>query len=109
MTNELTQAIEKGEIPRPPEPVKTKKELKETQKKEREELKKKEKENAERVRTEQQRRKVILKKYKGILKSYYDTTEFKEPIGILLRRTGRAEFHEDLSTSRTRSIIRRRR
>lgn len=85
------------QVPLPPE--KTKQQIKEEDKKKKIELKKAKEEEKRRVRTEQDRRRVILKKYKGIIKKYYETTQFKEPLGILLRRTGRAEFHEDLSTS----------
>lgn len=43
------------------------------------------------------KRKTILKKFKGIVKEHEKTADFKEPIAILLRRTGRAEWYEDVT------------
>jgi hypothetical protein len=40
------------------------------------------------------KRKIIFKKYKKLFRSYFETANFEEPVMILMRRTGKAEFFE---------------
>ena len=41
-----------------------------------------------------------LKKYKGYIKKYYETANFKEPVVMLIRRSGKVEFYENASSDR---------
>lgn len=47
--------------------------------------------------TKSQARKIrwVFKKYKKLIKKYYETSNFKEPILILMRRNGKATFFEN--------------
>jgi len=49
-------------------------------------------------RTTPKERKSLIKKSKGWIFTYNNVAEFKEPIAILLRRTGRAEFFEEVNS-----------
>lgn len=46
------------------------------------------------------KRKMIFKKYKGFMKSYMETANFKEPILILMKRSGKAEFYENANKTK---------
>lgn len=49
------------------------------------------------MKSEAERRNILYKKYNKILGQQKDLAEFKEPIAILLRRTGKAEFFENVT------------
>ena len=54
---------------------------------------KKNNEKSERIR-------VLLRKYKGLMKSHYKTVQFKEPIVFLIRRNKKVEFFDNALTGR---------
>lgn len=40
--------------------------------------------------------KTLFKKHKGLIKKYNSTVEFNEPVLLLIRRTNKVEFYEDI-------------
>lgn len=41
----------------------------------------------------------LFKKHKGLIRNYNDTANFKEPVLIVIRRSGKVEFYEDITTT----------
>lgn len=42
-------------------------------------------------------RKTVFKKYKQLIGSYLETANFKEPIALLMRRTRKVDFYENVT------------